>query len=179
MFTALKFSCPNCHQHIQAEPNYAGLQIVCPACQGSLVVPANPIGPVPPPVPAYIIQPAPARPPQPALRRQAVARATPWYKTAYPYLGFVVLVLGVMAFLAQGNAEMKLALVGVGALYCLVIHIIVVVVAFTDGAGNGFLTLCIPYYGLCYVFKLCDNDTLRILYLGAWIINLALRFLPI
>ena len=34
----IKFSCPHCQQHIQAESGYAGLQINCPACQGSLLV---------------------------------------------------------------------------------------------------------------------------------------------
>jgi hypothetical protein len=45
-----KFSCPKCHQNIQATSEYSGLQINCPACQTPLVVPAAPGGP--PPAPA-------------------------------------------------------------------------------------------------------------------------------
>jgi hypothetical protein len=43
-----KFSCPNCHQNLQATPEYSGAQINCPNCQTLLVVPPAPSGgPVP------------------------------------------------------------------------------------------------------------------------------------
>ena len=57
-------------------------------------------------------------------------------------------------------------------------HIIVVVAAFRESAGTGFLTLCVPFYALYFVFKMSDNDTLKVLYSVAVLINLVLRFIP-
>ena len=54
-------------------------------------------------------------------------------------------------------------------------HIVVAVVAFKEGAGTGFLALCIPLYALYFVFKVNDNNTLKVLYLAAFLINLASR----
>ena len=70
----LKFACPHCQQHIAADAGYAGLQINCPACNGSLVVPAAlSTAPVPVPLPA----PAPvAASSAPALSRPAPGAAS-------------------------------------------------------------------------------------------------------
>jgi hypothetical protein len=37
-----KFSCPNCKQSMQATPEYVGVQITCPSCHASIVVPEAP-----------------------------------------------------------------------------------------------------------------------------------------
>ncbi|HUD48029.1 MAG TPA: hypothetical protein VMR33_14445 [Candidatus Baltobacteraceae bacterium] len=42
-----KFSCPNCQQNIAATSEYSGAQIMCPACNTPLVVPAAPDSPPP------------------------------------------------------------------------------------------------------------------------------------
>jgi hypothetical protein len=102
---------------------------------------------------------------------------TPWYKTAYPYVGVVVAVLAVLYFLGKDNPAMKLAFIGVAALYVLTVHIIVAVAAFRDSIGTGFLALCIPLYALYYVFKVNEDDTLKVLYGFAFVINIALRFI--
>jgi predicted anti-sigma-YlaC factor YlaD len=101
----------------------------------------------------------------------------PWYKTVYPYLGFVVVVLGVLYFLGRGNPAMMLAFLGTAVLYSVTAHIIVVVAAFRESVGTGFLTLCIPFYALYFVFKVSDSDTLKLLYAVAVVINISLRFL--
>ena len=46
-----KFSCPHCQQHIQCDASYAGVQITCPTCQKSIVVPTAPSTGAPPPPP--------------------------------------------------------------------------------------------------------------------------------
>jgi len=102
---------------------------------------------------------------------------TPWYKTPYPYIGGVVLILAVLYFLGRDNPGMKLAFVGVAVLYVLTVHIIVTVAAFRTGIGTGFLTLCIPIFAIYFVFKISDNDTLKILYGFAIAMNIALRFI--
>ena len=43
----LKFSCPQCQQHIQCEENYAGTEITCPACSARMMVPG--VARTPPP----------------------------------------------------------------------------------------------------------------------------------
>ena len=101
----------------------------------------------------------------------------PWYKTVYPYLGAVVLLMALLYALGRENPGMKLAFVGVAALYVLTTHIIVTVSAFREGAGTGFLTLCVPFYALYYVYKVSESDTLQILYGLAIVLNIALRFI--
>jgi hypothetical protein len=104
---------------------------------------------------------------------------TPWYKTPWPYVGALALVLGGLYLMGRENPAMMLAFVGVAALYSFAVHIIVVVTAFKEGAGTGFLALCIPFYALYFVFKVCENDTLKVLYSIALILNFALRFLDV
>ena len=209
----IKFSCPHCQQHIQAETSYVGLQINCPACRGSLIVPGTPAAAAP----TYAAPPATPPPPPPStatgcpscgtpLPRGAVLCTvcgynvatgqrtvagrptalgkpaapqydTPWYKTAYPYLGVLFVVLAVLYFLGRENPGIKLAFVGTAVLYTLTAHILVVVAAFRESVGTGFLTLCIPFYALYFVFKVSDSDTLKVVYAVAVVINISLRFL--
>jgi hypothetical protein len=100
-----------------------------------------------------------------------------WYLTPYPYVGALVIVLATFYFLGKQNPVMMLGFVGVGVLYSLAIHLMVLVAAFREGAGTGFLSLCIPFYALYFVFKVHDNDTLKILYGVAVLLNITLRFL--
>ena len=102
---------------------------------------------------------------------------TPWYKTAYPYLAVVVVILAVLYYLGRENPAMMLAFLGAAVLYSLVTHIIVVVAAFRESVGTGFLTLCIPFYALYFVLKVSESDTLKVLYSVAVIINILVRFL--
>src|SRR5205814_6170400 len=60
---------------------------------------------------------------------------TPWYKTAYPYIGVVVLVMVILYYLGRSNPAMMLAFLGVAVLYVLVAHILVVISAFKESVG--------------------------------------------
>jgi hypothetical protein len=57
----LKFSCPQCGQHIGYEDAWAGVQIECPACHSSIIVPRvqRPVAASPPSIPVS----EPAKPP--------------------------------------------------------------------------------------------------------------------
>ena len=103
----------------------------------------------------------------------------PWYKTAPPYILAVVLMLAGLYVGGRNSPPMMLAFVVIVALYCLAVHLIVVIAAFRDGAGQGFLTLCLPFYALYYVFKVNGDSTLQMLYGSAVIMNIILRVLPI
>lgn len=228
----MKFSCPHCQQHISADAGYAGLQINCPSCNGSLMVPADPAvavvesAPAPAPGRLSIRSTAPAAAPPPAtgaapaaagsgcpscgsaLARGAVlctqcgynlvtrqrtvagrpaalgkpsasSGEAPWYLTPWPYVGVVVLLLGIFYLLSRSNPVMMLPFLGVAVLYMLTVHIIVIVAAFKESVTTGLLTLCIPIYALYFVFKVNENDSLKILYGIAILLNIALRFLPV
>src|SRR4030095_15214590 len=41
----IKFSCPHCQQHIQADSSYGGTEIACPTCNGGLIMPGAPAAP--------------------------------------------------------------------------------------------------------------------------------------
>ncbi|HTI99854.1 MAG TPA: hypothetical protein VL527_13315 [Dongiaceae bacterium] len=202
-----KFSCPHCQQHLEAGADYAGLQINCPACNGSLTVPGPAAPAAPPPMPsrpaAATGQGCPscgtplargavlctkcgynlatgkrivAGKVVPPGKPQPDNWETPWYKTAYPYVGFVVVLLGVLYFFSRSNPDLQPVLVGLAALYVLTSHIIVTVAAFRDGVGTGFLTLCIPFYAIYYVYWVAESDMLKVIYGVAIITNIALRF---
>jgi hypothetical protein len=47
----IKFSCPQCQQHIQAEEGYAGMEISCPVCNARMLVPGTRPAPAQAPVP--------------------------------------------------------------------------------------------------------------------------------
>jgi hypothetical protein len=96
----IKFSCPQCGQHISCDAPWSGHQIQCPACQGSLVVPR--IQTPPAATEPVATSPAPGRPklsagstqvarptaPGPAPRKQPVRRPP---KTPNPLVKFAVI----------------------------------------------------------------------------------------
>jgi hypothetical protein len=220
----IKFACPTCQQHIQAESGYAGVQIVCPACHASLIVPGTPAPPalVAVSAPAYAAGPAvPAAPSVTAAPRSAAGSAcpsckgplprgavlctrcgynlatgqrtvagrpaplgkpgapqweVPWYKTAYPYIGALLVVLSVLYFFGKENEGMKMAFVGVAALYYIAVQILVLIAAFKESVATGFLTLCVPFYGVYFVWKVCENQTLQLLYTVAILLWFVLKF---
>lgn len=83
----IRFACPRCQQHIQAETNYAGVEIACPSCHARMIVPGQPVAAAtsaaiaPPPVMPSSVSlaagattaPAP-RPPVPGVRPPAPAK---------------------------------------------------------------------------------------------------------
>jgi hypothetical protein len=104
---------------------------------------------------------------------------TPWYKTAYPYIGSIVVLLGILYFFGKNNPVIMLAFLVTALVYSLAIHIIVLVAAFQESVGTGFMALCIPFYAIYFVFKVHEGETLKILYGTAMLINLAIKFMDI
>jgi hypothetical protein len=50
------------------------------------------------------------------------------------------------------------------ALFFIVISLVVLVAAFQDSVGQGFLTLCVPFYVLYFVYGRLDSRTIKGLY---------------
>lgn len=115
----------------------------------------------------------------PLGKPQLRAGVNAWHLTPYPYLGALAVVLAACYLLGKQNPTMMLAFVGVAALYSLAIHLIVVVAGFREGVGTGFLALCIPFYALYFVFKVHENDTLKLLYAVAVLLNIVLRLIKL
>jgi hypothetical protein len=210
----IKFACPACQQHLQAEPAYAGLEINCPSCHNKMVVPGTPIPravPVAAPAPAYAIASAPAyaAPPPPThaappasasvncpscgtpLSRGAAicnhcgynlstgkrpiagpsgarrksggsgqSSTIPWI-----FIGIYLPTMGALAYSSRGNTTVLLAVGGVAFLYTIVIAVITLIAAFKESTGTGFLTLCLPFFVLYFVYVVNENKTLKILFI--------------
>jgi len=101
----------------------------------------------------------------------------PWYLTPWPYLGGVVLLVGLFYLLGRQNPVMYLGIAAVLVLYMVTTSILVLVAAFKESVGTGFLTLCVPFYAFYFVFKVSDNDTLKILYGFNILIGVSVRVL--
>src|SRR5262245_24638092 len=86
-----------------------------------------------------------------------------WYATPYPYLGVLGLVYVVLYALAHSNDGMKIVYLLSCALFIFTAHICVVVSAFKDSVGKGFLCLCIGIYAIYYTFKESDSTLLKTL----------------
>jgi hypothetical protein len=115
--------------------------------------------------------------PAPLPKRKPASGEAPWYATPWPYVGAVLLILGVLYYLGRTNDDLKMAFVAVAALYSFTIHLMVVISAFrNDGAAYGFVSLCVPFGALYYILKVSENDTLKVLYTTAIVINLILKF---
>lgn len=114
--------------------------------------------------------------PAPLGKPKTLGANAPWYKTPYPYLAGVVVVLGLLFFLGQTNPNLKAAYLVIAGVCVVGTHILVAVSAFKESAGTGFLTLCIPFYAIYYVFFVNDSQTLKIMYGLAIILNVSLKF---
>ena len=88
----------------------------------------------------------------------------PFYLTPWPYLGVVAVLVGVFYFLGRQNSAFNAGIALVLLLYMLITTILVLVAAFRDSVATGFMTLCIPLYVFYFVFKVNENDTLKVLY---------------
>lgn len=102
-----------------------------------------------------------------------------WYKTPYPYIGVVLVTLGILYFLGQQNEAMMMGFVLVAVLFYMTVHIMVLVAAFRESVGTGFLTLCVPFYAIYFVSKVSESQTLKILYTAAIIVGLTLKFIKL
>jgi hypothetical protein len=109
-------------------------------------------------------------------RAKVPAGQAPWYKTPYPYIGVVLVTLGILYFLGKQNEAMMMAFRLVAILFYMTVHIMVLVAAFRESVGTGFLALCVPFYALYFVSKVSESQTLKILYTAAIVIGLTLKF---
>jgi hypothetical protein len=99
----------------------------------------------------------------------------PWYKTPFPYLLVILAIFGTLFFLGKSSPPMMGLLILCVAIYSLAVHICVIVAAFRESVGTGFLAMCIPFYAVYFVFSVSDNIWLKTFYPVAILGNVGLR----
>lgn len=114
--------------------------------------------------------------------RHATSRARSgepaWYESPWPYIGLTALLTGLFFVLGkQVNQNFFFGLLGTLLLYALAMQIIMLICAFKESVGTGFLCLCIPIFAWYWVWWASDNRTLKILYVFQIVIYLELFFL--
>jgi hypothetical protein len=119
------------------------------------------------------------RPRIPGRAAAAPAGPVPWYKNANLYLGIILAIFAGLYGLAWLVRPLGSVIYLVTwLLYALVVGIIVLVAAFKDGVGTGFLTLCVPFYVLYFVYSKCDSKLVKALYSIGILVGLLTRVLP-
>jgi hypothetical protein len=120
--------------------------------------------------------------PAPRGRAMAPRGDTKWYKTSYPYLGAFALVM--LTLLLVGRTGSKdgpnlaiIAYLGLGILFYAGVRMMTVVLAFKDGAGTGFLCLCLEFYAIRWVYSESENSFLKASYPLAILLALLLFLL--
>lgn len=203
--SAIKFSCPGCGQHIECDAGYAGTQVNCPACQAAMVVPGTPAS-APAPTAATIRAASTTCPtchaalpagaiictscgynlrtgqrikPQTQAPVRVPKKATGGIGTGNWIAISLLVVFGALFGLGFMNETMAAVFQVAAILFFLAIHIMVVIAAFQEGAGQGLMTLCIPCYALYFVYARSENPTLKMLYSLALLVRLAGFAVPI
>ena len=95
----------------------------------------------------------------------AAARKKPpaegWAKNPNVVAGIALAVFVVLWILGRTDPKLAMVYLGVQAIYSLVVWIMVLVAAFGESTGTGFMTLCIPCYILYFVYGQSESPLLK------------------
>ena len=188
----VKFSCPACSQHIRCDDSLGGTQVECPACRAPMIVPGA--GAVPPPPAPVAGCPAcgkpvaadavictecgmnlrtgerMAAPSRASAPRMPVSVSRKSIDSGIPvWLWGIVGGLGLLCVAGWFSPGMATVYTVVSGLFSLVIGILVLIAAFKESVGQGFLTLCIPFYVLYFVYGRLEDTLLKVLFTVALI----------
>jgi hypothetical protein len=194
--SAIKFICPGCAQHIECGPEYAGVTVNCPTCQVAMMVPGAPATAVAVACPSCgaalqsdavlctscgfnlrtgkRVQPQVTSAPS---RRMPVPESSGIGSGNMIAIGLLI-IFGALFGLGFTNQSIAAAFHVAQAIFWLVVTIMVIVAAFRESTGTGFLTMCVPCYVLYFVYSVNDNPTLKMLYSIAILTRLAGFALP-
>lgn len=93
-------------------------------------------------------------------------------------VGLILLLLfGLLYWLAWHDDLGALVYAAIAGTFGFVVVIMVLVFAFRESIGQGFLTLCVPCYVLYFVYGICDNAWIKVLFAVYLITNAALQVL--
>jgi len=109
--------------------------------------------------------------------RGKAAKSDSWVGNPNIWLGIVILIFAGLFLFGRSSDTGMIVYLLCAALYVIAVNIWVLIAAFKDSVGTGFLTLCIPVYGVYFVFSKSENPMLKTLYTAALALGLSLRFL--
>jgi len=87
-----------------------------------------------------------------------------WWQSPGLYIGVFGGILALLYVAARLHPLGVIAFLGFYLLFTLVVNIMVLVAAFREDVGTGFMTLCIPFYALIFVFNKSESTLLKGLY---------------
>lgn len=193
----MKFSCPHCEQHIEADSSSAITQITCPSCQQNFTVDLSQMdlatGPAsladadkPPtdgcPSCGLVLPRGAVICTHCGLNRatgkkmvkgrlqapEETGVAPKWYQTPYPYIGTVLVMLAVLAPLGRSSPYCQSATFLLLVTYLLVVRIILIREAYEWGLFHAFLIFVFPSY---IVFLFFHTRVLwpLVLWISTWV----------
>lgn len=105
---------------------------------------------------------------RPGARRGAIAAApagpVPLYKNPNLYVGIVLAIFVAMFAVTWFIRPFLLVYFAILLLYSMIIGIAVLIAAFKDDVGTGFMTLCVPFYVVYFLRAKCESKLLKALY---------------
>jgi hypothetical protein len=183
-YAGMEIACPACHAKMVVPG-----AVSAPALGLRMSAAAPPPPPAPPPAPAATGRTCPscgnpvapaaimcikcgtnlrtgqrmATPGRPGVVQKPV-REVMWYTNPNVYAGAVLGILVAFYGFAWINPLGALAYVGFSILVSLAAAIIVLIAAFQDSVGTGFMTLCVPFYIFYFVYAKCDSPLAKALF---------------
>ena len=100
-------------------------------------------------------------------------KATAMLRSPFIVSMAIMVIIGTLLVIvyASGSVEVALALALFVSVFLIATTIFVLVLAFMEGVGQGFLTLCIPFYIIYFVFFVTDNQWARWLFVVSLVIR--------
>jgi hypothetical protein len=86
-------------------------------------------------------------------------------------------VVATLTFFGRTNPTMLMASGAVAGLFAMGVQIAVLIAAFQESTGTGFLTLCVPFYVFYFVYGVSGSKTLKILLAGMILVLIANQLL--
>ena len=193
----MKFSCPHCEQHIEVDSSLAVTQIACPSCQQNFTVELSqgdiaretaasnevakrttdgcPSCGVALPRGTVIctncgLNKATGKKMVKGRLRQPDDQGVDlkWYRTAYPYIGAVLVILGILALLGRSNRDLASEAAFLLLIYLLVVRIILIREAYEWGLFHAFLIFVFPSY-IIFLFFHTRALWPLILWISTWV----------
>jgi hypothetical protein len=114
-----------------------------------------------------------------AVRPMAAARGpVPWYKNENVYSGVVLAILVLLYGSAWLSPLGGLAYSAFALIVGLVGGLLILIAAFQESVGTGFLTLCVPFYALYFIFAQCENKLAKAIWSLGMLGQVGIWFLP-
>jgi hypothetical protein len=102
----------------------------------------------------------------------------PWYKNADVYSGIILAIMVLCYGSAWLNPLGSLAYLAFWLLVDVAAIIIVLVAAFRESVGTGFLTLCVPFYVFYFVYAKCESKLAKAMWSLAILGRVGMWLLP-